>query len=539
MTQSPIAAAVRLLRENAEELKQSHTLAGLAEWPACEDEVKAAYDEQIAVAAELETVLSQTPVQEAQPVTVDVPASGAVALGEYLKDCDQHSIVADVGGAFAFAFAAGFKLSASQAARGAVAEQALLKVLHAVQHYLPPDGVSARATLTTIIEVVDPWPLNQAPSAVTVHDERAIPVLAAPAAVAVPAKLPTGDEIRAIARSVSTSSSDSPSSSEYVMAGYRAALAATPAAAEWCLHCGATASSVCQSKCANRACPQGLPSAAAPVVLPGPDAAISEVMELVKDWAQRDLIAGEAGIDALSEESSEKQHQEAKRLDCEANTAYRAIESKLRALLAQAATAAAPAHPAEGVQAEPLLWVSPGQAKELNDRAAGDGGNYLPCRKTRDGLFTMPLYTAPADELATATGLPAQAVERSIFIDMKQAAALLELFGGEPTEFTVVQCPDGHSGQGLYAYGTEYPEDGASFLGKTDADATPAPQAQADAREDSALLDAMERQRIALHPEYEGPWDAAIYSDEGEPIHAGTGSTPREAIRAAIAASKE
>lgn len=114
----------------------------------------------------------------------------------------------------------------------------------------------------------------------------------------------------------------------------RAALAATPAAAEWCLHCGATASSVCQSKCANRACPQGLPSAAAPVVLPGPDAAISEVMELVKDWAQRDLIAGEAGIDALSEESSEKKHQEAKRLDGEANTAYRAIESKLRALLA-------------------------------------------------------------------------------------------------------------------------------------------------------------------------------------------------------------
>lgn len=55
----------------------------------------------------------------------------------------------------------------------------------------------------------------------------AAPVQAAPAAVAVPAKLPTSDEIRAIARSVSTSSSDSPSPSEYVMAGYRAALAVT------------------------------------------------------------------------------------------------------------------------------------------------------------------------------------------------------------------------------------------------------------------------------------------------------------------------
>ncbi|WEE79397.1 hypothetical protein LZ683_08585 [Comamonas testosteroni] len=173
MTQSPIAAAVRLLRENAEELKQSHTLAGLAEWPACEDEVKAVYDEQIAVAAALEAMLNQHHAQEAQPVTVDVPASGATALSEYLKTCEQQAIVPDVGGAFASAFIAGFNLAASKAARGAVAEQALLKVLHAVQHYLPPDGVSARDTLTTIIEVVDPWPLDQAPSAVPAPDERA------------------------------------------------------------------------------------------------------------------------------------------------------------------------------------------------------------------------------------------------------------------------------------------------------------------------------------------------------------------------------
>ncbi len=83
-------------------------------------------------------------------------------------------------------------------------------------------------------------------------------------------------------------------------------------------------------------------AAAAPVVLPKPEAVVSEVMELVKDWAQRDLIAGEAGIDALSEESSEKQHQEAKRLDGEAEAAYRAIEAKLRALLAGVSAPAAP-----------------------------------------------------------------------------------------------------------------------------------------------------------------------------------------------------
>ena len=79
----------------------------------------------------------------------------------------------------------------------------------------------------------------------------------------------------------------------------------------------------------------------------------------------------------------------------------------------------------------------------------------------------------------------AQAVER-IAIDMKQTAELLDLFGGEATEFTVMQC-NGHSGPGLYAYVTEYPEDGASFLGKTDSDATPTSQAQAGAREFPAM----------------------------------------------------
>lgn len=60
-------------------------------------------------------------------------------------------------------------------------------------------------------------------------------------------------------------------------------------------------------------------------------------------------------------------------------------------------------------------------------------------------------------------------------------------------------------------------------------------EATEDMLNDSALLDAMERQRIAVVPEYEGPWDAEVYNDEGKPNHRGSGSTPREAIRAAIA----
>lgn len=40
------------------------------------------------------------------------------------------------------------------------AEQALRKILEAIRRYLPPDGPSARDTITEIIALVDPWPLG-------------------------------------------------------------------------------------------------------------------------------------------------------------------------------------------------------------------------------------------------------------------------------------------------------------------------------------------------------------------------------------------
>ena len=42
----------------------------------------------------------------------------------------------------------------------AIAEQALRKVLAAVQRYMPPDGPDAKDTLSEIIAIVDPWPLG-------------------------------------------------------------------------------------------------------------------------------------------------------------------------------------------------------------------------------------------------------------------------------------------------------------------------------------------------------------------------------------------
>lgn len=90
--------------------------------------------------------------------------------------------------------------------------------------------------------------------------------------------------------------------------------------------------------------------AAAPQAPTAPvEAQIAAVMELVKDWSQRDLIAAESGIDELSGESSEKEVQDARRLGAEAEAAYRAIETALRILLA-----AAPAPPIKGA------WISSG-----------------------------------------------------------------------------------------------------------------------------------------------------------------------------------
>lgn len=52
--------------------------------------------------------------------------------------------------------------------------------------------------------------------------------------------------------------------------------------------------------------------------------------------------------------------------------------------------------------------------------------------------------------------------------------------------------------------------------------------------EDTRRLDAMESKRIALVPEYEGPWDAEVYGEDESPAVVGTGKTPREALDAAL-----
>lgn len=66
--------------------------------------------------------------------------------------------------------------------------------------------------------------------------------------------------------------------------------------------------------------------------------------------------------------------------------------------------------------------------------------------------------------------------------------------------------------------------------------AAKAPAAPAvDATSDTALLDAMERERIAVIPEFEGPWDAQIFGEDEATLACGSGSTPRKAITEALA----
>ena len=63
-----------------------------------------------------------------------------------------------------------------------------------------------------------------------------------------------------------------------------------------------------------------------------------------------------------------------------------------------------------------------------------------------------------------------------------------------------------------------------------------APAAPAvDATSDTALLDAMGRERIAVIPEFEGPWDAQIFGEDEAALACGSGATPREAITEALA----
>lgn len=49
-------------------------------------------------------------------------------------------------------------------------------------------------------------------------------------------------------------------------------------------------------------------------------------------------------------------------------------------------------------------------------------------------------------------------------LNLQQATDLLGMFGGEDAAITVDYCPDGHAGAGIYAWHTDYPDEGFVLL---------------------------------------------------------------------------
>lgn len=108
---------------------------------------------------------------------------------------------------------------------------------------------------------------------------------------------------------------------------------------------------------------------------------------------------------------------------------------------------------------------------------------------TASGETTPELLSQAADRIASleaeVAALRKDGERRRLTFTAPQAQALLEMFGGEAGEVTVGEFVEGAipddpsdpigepSPAGLWGYHTEYPEEGAVYLGDADAD-TPA-----------------------------------------------------------------
>ncbi|PZQ69583.1 MAG: hypothetical protein DI563_19380 [Variovorax paradoxus] len=112
-------------------------------------------------------------------------------------------------------------------------------------------------------------------------------------------------------------------------------------------------------------------------------------------------------------------------------------------------------------------WSGPSPKEDKCPECEREGTMTTACPEC--GARSILLASATLTTAARAAEPDAAA---EIRIDFKQAAALLECFGGAPQEMTL-WLGVGWSGRGLYVHATEYPEDGAHFLGLTDGDATP------------------------------------------------------------------
>lgn len=102
----------------------------------------------------------------------------------------------------------------------------------------------------------------------------------------------------------------------------------------------------------------------------------------------------------------------------------------------------------------------------------------------------------------------------AITLDLTQAMRVFALFGGEPGEVTIRKT-NGHSGVGLYAHFTEYPEEGSFFMGETDPEA-----AVTDKQVNACKMDDQQLQALTLVAEvlkHAGEDDALQALQDGFP----------------------
>lgn len=103
---------------------------------------------------------------------------------------------------------------------------------------------------------------------------------------------------------------------------------------------------------------------------------------------------------------------------------------------------------------EPALFVSAKQLADLVDPSHATGGSYLPARKTRAGLFTQPLYTAPQPA-------PAPLIARSLAEWHEQDGNVAwwvwdgREWAGEPAWIGTPNCEDW---PGYHTHWTPHPE---------------------------------------------------------------------------------
>lgn len=108
----------------------------------------------------------------------------------------------------------------------------------------------------------------------------------------------------------------------------------------------------------------------------------------------------------------------------------------------------------------PVAWVSPEQLTAHKDRLAGEGGDYLPARLTRDGLFTQPLYAAPQPAPAIDLEQFREAVEAELDAAEKAcegyAFAARELSDARAKHARLLALIDGQANDSNAAMAAEY-----------------------------------------------------------------------------------